>query len=215
MTKNVTARSKTSKSMFLENDVKAEWYPLLLCLNADIDPTRMKLLNTTIVLTSWFIAREINVMNPVKAKLSMNDKTKFSSLEKWRASPNMFKMAKPERKDVQSKDNVNCTSPPSIRNIASIKRTEEKAISNNSNVKLMSIFPFQFCFSVVLISQSLMSKYRTIIVRTSNRKNGYFIQDSISHKVKDEKKTANTTTMIEPLVKDCVSILLIDFHSKP
>jgi len=58
--------SKARKSMFLEKDPKAEEGSLLLCLNVEINPTIIKLVNTTGVLISWFMGRETNVMKPVK-----------------------------------------------------------------------------------------------------------------------------------------------------
>ena len=51
----------------LRGAFEAEEDLLLLCLNAEIDPTTMKLLNATRVRASWFIGREANVMKPVKA----------------------------------------------------------------------------------------------------------------------------------------------------
>jgi hypothetical protein len=82
ITGSVKAISRDSRSMFLEKENKDSEDLLLLCLNAEIDPIKIKLTNTTIALLSWLIGRETKVTKPVKAKLSIYDKISFSRFEK-------------------------------------------------------------------------------------------------------------------------------------
>lgn len=51
----------------------------------------------------------------------------------------------------------------------------------------------------VLKTKLFIQKYITTITRTSNKNNGYFIQDSINHKVKDENiiDTINTNRNVD------------------
>lgn len=66
---------------------------------------------------------------------------------------------------------------------------KEKIISDKS-----SINPNLRSFSVFnrpnLISRPVKVEYRTNVNKTSNINRGYFIQESTSHKVKEEKITA-------------------------